>query len=402
MLPLALLLAIDLGTAVLSLFDVHCNGCHAAAVKMGSLNLESMEGIRTGGNHGTIVVPGKPEESRLYLMLVGKAAPAMPMNGKVMPAAQIEMVRTWIAQGAPAPPAKKKKPQIFSLAWHPDGKQLAIGGFREVRLTDAAGLVVATLDGHAEVVRAVAFSADGKLLVAAGGAAGRKGEVRVWDVARRTALKTIAGHSDSIYGVSISPDGKTIATASYDKLIKLWDVETGKEIRTLKDHIDAVYALEFTPDGKRLVSGAADRTIKVWNPETGERLYTMGEPLDGINSIALAPDGKRVAAGGLDKTVRVWALGEKSGELMAAQIAHEDAITRVAFSRDGKFIVSAAADKTIKVFDSRDLTEIRDFDKQSDWVNGLAYSPDGSRIAVGRFDGTFQIYSSNPDKREAQ
>ncbi|MCZ2147414.1 MAG: WD40 repeat domain-containing protein [Bryobacterales bacterium] len=243
----------------------------------------------------------------------------------------------------------KPKAQIFSLAFRPDGKMLALGGYQEVRLTDpASGNVLAALPGEAETVRALAFSADGKRLAAAGGLPARKGEVKIWDVDAKSVAATITGHHGCIYAVAFSPDGKTVATSSYDKLIKLWDASTGKEIRTLKDHIDAVYALAFTPDGKRLVSGAADRTVKVWNPETGERLYTFGEPLDGINAIALDSTGKMVAAGGLDKTVRIWSRGDKGGELRQSLIAHEDAILQLAWSPDGKMIVSASADGVIK------------------------------------------------------
>ena len=130
---------------------------------------------------------------------------------------------------------------IYSLAWQPGGGQIALGGYKEVRIVDAASSrVLATLPDHADAVRAVAFSRDGKLLAAAGGLPARKGEVKIWDVAARTVSATITGHSDCIYAAAFSPDGATLATASYDKLIKLWDVHSGKEIRTLRDHIDAV------------------------------------------------------------------------------------------------------------------------------------------------------------------
>ena len=377
------------------MFEKSCYGCHAAGVKMGSLDLETWDGVKRGGNNGTIVVPGKPRESRLLTMLMGEAAPAMPMDGKVLPAAQIEAVRRWIAEGAePGTVASAPlTPRIYSMALR-GARQVVVGRFKTIEVLDVdSKKSVAIGAGHAEVVRAVAVSRDGAFVAAAGGVPGRKGEVKLWDA--REGLKlvsTIVGHSDSIYAVAFSPDGKVLATASYDKLIKLWDVGTGQEIRTLKDHIDAVYALVFTPDGRRLISGGADRTVKIWNPVTGERLYTLSEPTDGLNTLVLSPDGKTLAAAGMDKQIRLWRLGEKGGELLHSQIAHEDQVLRLAWSADGKTIASASADKTIKWFQAADLTEIKTVAGQTDWVYGLEFMPDGA-LAAGRFDGSFTLYA---------
>ena len=303
---------------VSAIFAARCYGCHAAAVKMGSLNLQTWDGFEEGGTHGKIVVPGKSAESRLYLLITAKEMPSMPMDGSKLSPEQIETIRAWIDAGAvgggasaaaPATASLPKiepkipvKPQIFDLAYSPDGKILALAGYEEVRLVDPASKQeLASLKGSAGTVRAIAFSHDGKLLAAAGGLPARSGEVLIWDVEQRKLLHSIHGHSDCIYGVAFSPDGKSIATASYDKFVKLFDIATEKEIRTYKDHIDAVYAVEFTPDGKRLVSGSADRTIKIWDVATGERLYTLSEPQDGINTLAIDPTGKLVAAAGLTR-----------------------------------------------------------------------------------------------------
>src|SRR5215510_8435132 len=86
------------------IFAANCIGCHAANVKMGSLDLDTMEGIRAGGNHGVILVPGNSAESRLYLMVAGKASPAMPLSGKSLAAGEIETIRKWIDAGAKAGP----------------------------------------------------------------------------------------------------------------------------------------------------------------------------------------------------------------------------------------------------------------------------------------------------------
>ncbi len=413
---------------VAPIFAANCAGCHGANVRMGSLSLDTYEGVEKGGNHGKIIEPGKSAESRLYLMIAGKLAPAMPLSGKPLAEGDIELIGKWIDAGAKPPtpeeakeiaarlaqpvipdikPKTSVKPQIGALAYRPDGKLLALGTYKEVRLTDpATGSTLATLTGHAEAIRALAFSPDGKLLAAAGGLPARSGEVKIWDVEARKELRTIKGHTDCIYAVAFSPDGKSVATSSYDKLIKLWNVETGQEIRTLKDHIDAIYALAFTPDGQRLISGAADRTVKVWDVATGDRLYTMSEPQDGLNTIALDPTGKFVAAGGLDKTIRVWSLGPKSGTLVNSLIAHEDAILKLAYSPDGKLLASSGADRTIKIFKADDLTEIKTLDHQPDWVMSLEFSPDGKTFAAGRYDGSLEIYNvgqlSNAPARQAR
>jgi WD40 repeat protein len=397
---------------VAPIFADYCAGCHASALKMGSLDLDSYEGVQHGGHDGAVVVPGHSGESLLYLRITGKATPAMPLNGKSLAESDIETIRRWIDAGAkpPAPgeavarsapvipdiqPRAPVKPLIGALAFAPNGKVLALGSYKEVRLIEpGTGKPVATLPGEADVVRALAFSPDGKFLAAAGGLPARWGEVRIWDVAQRAERGVIHGHADCIYAVAFAPDGKALATASYDKLIKLWDAASGQEIRTLKDHIDAVYALAFTPDGRRLVSASADRGVKVWDVASGERLYTLSDATDGLYTLALDPAGQRVAGGGLDRTIRIWSLGEHAGTLENSLIAHEDAILRLAWSPDGRYLVSAGADKQVKIFKADDLTLLKTWD-QPDWVLALAFAPDDKSFAVGRFDGSHEIYGTD-------
>ena len=134
--------------------------------------------------------------------------------------------------------------------------------------------------------------------------------------------------------------------------------------------------------------------MKVWDAASGERLYTMSEPTDGLNSVAVDPTGRLVAAGGLDKSIRIWEMGERSAKLRTSLIAHEDALLQLAFSPDGKLLLSTAADRTLKVFLAADLSEVRTYPKQPDWVLSIAFSPDGKRFACGRFDGSLAFYDT--------
>lgn len=394
------------------LLDKRCGGCHGGEAKMGEFSIADYAAVKRGGNHGPGFVAGQPDESPLYTYVIGKAYPKMPMDGTTLSDGEIALLKTWIEAGAPGPaagtevtakpaaiphiaPRSKPVPQIFAMAWQPGSKTVALARYREVSLADAAtGKTVETLAGHADTVRNVAFSADGKWLASAGGACAKAGEVRIWNVETKQPGPTITGHNDCVYGLAFSPDGKLIATSSYDKLIKLWDAATGKEVRTLKDHIDAVYALAFTPDGKRLVSGSADRGVKIWDVASGQRLYTFSDALDAINTIAVDPTGKFVAAGGVDKSIRIWRMDENGGEIVHSLMAHEDAILKLVWSPDGKTIVSTSADKSVKVLRADDLTELRRLAGQPDWIFGVAFSPDGKQLALARMDGSYAIHQT--------
>jgi len=395
-----------------SIFQTKCLACHSSATKMGGLVLESYQALGNGGAHGPAVVAGKSDESRMVLMLEGKILPRMPFGLEPLPAEEIAAIKAWINAGANGPPlgaslttASSKvvipeiKPSVpvvspvGSIAFSPDGKFLAVGGYKDVQLMDAAsGKAVATLSGHADVVRALAFTPDGTKLAAAGGLPARSGEIKVWDVQTHKLLETMTGHKDCIYSIAISPDGKLLASGSYDKLILLWDLTSGKQLRTLKDHIDAVFSVAFSPDGKRLASGAQDRSVKIWDATSGQRLFTLSEPLDGVLAVAFRPSGTQLAAGGYDKVIRTWDLTDKGGALAQSMIAHEDTILQLTYSPNGKTLISTSADRTIRFWDAETLTSLRALDKQPDWVQAMSVSPDGKWLAAGRYDGSVSVY----------
>ena len=401
----------NFNTQVAPILQKNCLACHSSAAKMGGLVMENFDALMKGGAHGAAILPGKADQSRLIEMLEGKIQPRMPFGGDPLPAADIATLKAWVESGAlgPAPGETSKalaplpipdiKPQVSvvspvaSLKFSPDGKLLAVGGYQEVRLFDSAtGKPVATLSGHADYVRSIAFSPDGKLLAAAGGPPQRGGEIKIWDVETRKPLKTLNGHKDCIYSVAWSPDGKLLASGSYDKMVKLWDAATGQELKNLQDHIDAVFAVAFSPDGKHLASGSQDRSVKIWDIASGQRLYTLSDASDGLTGIAYSPSGKQIAAAGYDKTIYIWEVGDTEGKLVRSLIADEDSILSLAWTPDAKTLITSSSDGSIRFRDASTLDPIRVIDHQSEWVEALAVSPDGTRLAAGRFNGTLSLY----------
>ncbi len=153
----------------------------------------------------------------------------------------------------------------------------------------------------AKLLFSMAFSPDGKQLASAGA----DGTVKVWDAATGQETRTLYGHTGFVYSVAFSPDGQRLASASLDKTVKVCDVATGRETRSLTGHTANVEGVAFSPNSKRLVSAGADQTVKIWDAATGQETLSL-KTTGGATSVAFSPDGWRIAAGARSQTVTVW------------------------------------------------------------------------------------------------
>ncbi|MFN7648388.1 MAG: c-type cytochrome domain-containing protein, partial [Acidobacteriota bacterium] len=89
-----------------------CYGCHSSKMKapMGELRLDTKAGLQRGGVNGTVVVAGKPAQSRLLqAMTYEDTHLQMPPSGK-LPETVIADFRQWIASGADDPRAEDSQP----------------------------------------------------------------------------------------------------------------------------------------------------------------------------------------------------------------------------------------------------------------------------------------------------
>ena len=394
-----------------------CAGCHNDREAKHGLNLATFALLKKGGKDEgpSILEPGDPDASGLIASIRPDATVRMPYKKEPLGAAEIKTLERWVAQGAKFDGPSETETKLASLvdplgnlpevavrvpasepvaavAFSPDGATLAAAQGRAVLLYDAEkGSLLTTLAEHPGPVTALAITPDGKTLIAAGGRPGMFGAVTFWDLDKKVRRADLRGHADAILGAALSPDGKTLATASYDRLVKLWDVAAAREVRTLKEHTDAVHAVAFAPDGTRLASAAADRTAKVWDVATGRRLVTLPDSTAELYAVAFAPDGKTVLAGGVDRSIRAWELADSTATLVRSAFAHDRAILRLAASPDGKTLYSSGEDKGIKAWNLADLKPLAALPAQPDWPLALAVDPKGSRLAVGRYDGSLAL-----------
>jgi WD40 repeat protein len=254
------------------------------------------------------------------------------------------------ADGKPVPGAAHLS-LVESLAFSPDGKTLASGGFREVILWDVpGGQIKRRLSGFADRVVALAFSPDGKYLATGGGAPTEDGEIKLFDPADGRLVTDIKnGHSDTVFGVSFSPDGGMLATGAADKFVKVFEVPGGKLLKAFEGHTNHVLDVGWKGDGKFIASAGADNDVKVWDFEKGEQSRTIK--------------------------------------------GHAKQVTRLVFIGKTPQVLTCSGDQTARVWNVDNGGNVRQFGGGTDFLYAAGVSPDGAVVAVGGEEGVVRLYN---------
>jgi WD40 repeat protein len=346
-------------------------------------------------------------------------------------------VKVWDARtGAELLALKGPGGPAADLAFSPDSSRLTCAGWDgTLRVWDArgGGEVLSIKNGPA--VGGV-FSPDGGRLAGAG-QRDLTGDVCVWDARTGEELLSLKGHNGPVRGLAFSPDGSRLASDGMDGAVKVWDVRAGAEGLALRGHALPAGCVAFSPDGQRLASGGGLRGIgavldkpgevKVWDARTGAEVLSLRGHAGSVQSVAFSPDGSYLASGGgalnsprpppaprapgrpapavvprlpvgggapgKPGEVKLW--DARTGIEIRSFQGHTNAVTGVAFSPDGGRLASASYDKTVKVWDVRTGGQLLSFDKHNGPVISVAFSLDGNRLAsVGGGDGALMVWDA--------
>ncbi len=306
---------------------------------------------------------------------------------------------------------------ICSLAYSPDGRQLASGGADKiVCVWDlAARQSSATLKGHRTYAHAVAFSPDGRLLASTGGDLylrdPKSGAVAV---ARQEGGRPTAG-------LAMSPDGRLLVTVGRRMGgantpiagdVKFWDAagaitalssgENGPRRRRAFEiqpagaaHREGVLAefmdrqklgawnIALDPTGQLLAIGTDNGGVLLWDMGAAQPRSQLRATAS-VRSLAYSEDG-RLLAGTEASRVRIWDV--HSGELIAVLKGHEKQVWSVAFSpgstRTRGRLVSGSQDGTVRIWDVESARERAVFSWPLGPVRAVAVAPDGMTAAAG-------------------
>ena len=392
--------------------------------------------VKTRRNIGTLV-----EDAQVRY---GIRALTFSPDGTRLASASRTQIKLWdIETRAEIMTLKGHTDRIESVAFSPDGQLLASGATDDtVKLWNietggniakrfkrfAARRQIATLRGNMSGVESVAFSPDGTIL-----AVGSVGRVNLWDVETKQHIETLGGGEDEglsfVNAVRFSPDGTVLASASSDSLVRLWAVSGrsseglnasssqatgsfGVPIVTLHGHEGGVYAVAFSPDGTMLASASSgggstksrrsslfadpawNRSVKLWaltptpasegEPKPYQQVATLPEHTGEIRAVWFSLDGTTIASESGDK-IRLWDV--ETGQYI-------DTLPKYTNPGNPKVFIAWDDDTPVQIRETATERTIATLEAHTGKVSGIAYSPDGTTLALGSKDGTVRLWAA--------
>ncbi len=241
----------------------------------------------------------------------------------------------------------------------------------------------------------IAYSPDGELLAIA-----HAGGIRIYNTSGYREVAFLTGNTADVTSVAFSPTGGTLASGSTDNIVRLWNPLTGQHKQTLTGHAYWVLSVSFSPDGLTLASGSDGERdggsifgaeIRLWDTATGACKRTLTAQ-GSVTCVAFSPDEGTLAGGEgwPEHVVRLW--DAATGVQKYALSGHTDWVEGVAFSPDGARLASASGDATIRLWDTATGTHAQTFTGHSGGVNSVAFSPDGRTLASGGVDKSIRLW----------
>ncbi|MEZ5943570.1 MAG: c-type cytochrome domain-containing protein [Planctomycetaceae bacterium] len=428
---------VDFYRDVYPILEAKCLACHNAAVKEGDLILESVEALLKGGASGEGAIPGKPDESYVYLVASRRDEPAMPplpnkVQAKPLTSREVGILKLWIEQGAKAgerpevagslnwQPVPESFKAVYSLALSGDRRFVAAGrgnrifvydlaaGSEVGRLTDPALLPIQR-DGkplygpgvaQRDFVHSLAFSPDGKLL-----ASGGYRTIRLWERQMPQAVIQwkLEGPAKS---VAVNKDGTWAGTVLESGKVQLWNLVNGQPGLALEVGEAVIDALAFAPDGETVLTGANDGTIRTWKIADGQAVAILKTPQP-VASLAVRPaDPPVVIAGHGDNVIRLWAWPTLAAIEAEAEppkpIREIGGLGKPAISLKvldaGNEVLSASQDGTVRIWNLDNGSQAFSQNLGAP-VTGAAVSSDGQWIAGGAENNLARTWTRNNQQK---
>ena len=210
-----------------------------------------------------------------------------------------------------------------------------------------------------------------------------------------------------------SPDGREIVTANSDGTVDVFSTQTGRLLRSIRASRSGIFSAVYNPRGDRILTASSDGTAEVFDAQNGKRLLPHLIRRDQtsyyVRSAAYSPDGSVIAAthdGSQKGYINLWtSSGRSMGQPI--EVSHITTglnyVNDVAFSPDGTEIATASGDGTVNLFSRATglpvMSPLVPGDNAT--ANTVAFSPDGKSLVVAYQDGRVVDWEVSSGRRAA-
>jgi WD40 repeat protein len=293
------------------------------------------------------------------------------------------------------------------LAWADAKTLLAAAGPAVLVIDPSTGKTTRSLEPHGKGVVAMALTRDGKTLATASDE--RSLLLRDWKADRVVAK--CEGEVGEVGHVAFSPDGKQVLAAS-GNAARLWDTDTGKRLRELSPGPFHLSSVGFM--GGDVVTGGYDGGVRVWGEGAGKpRMCVRGT--GGVDGVTHSPGGNLLAAWGYSRSVAIYDINavppdaKTAGRLkeLLARLDDDSYEAREAASRalralgfvaekDLRQAVQSSPSAEVRirarVLHQALFSEPRHMKGHTGRVRDAAFSGDGKTLASCSDDGTVRLW----------
>lgn len=306
-------------------------------------------------------------------------------------------VRVWSVESTSLDILRGHTNGVFSVYWSPDSRFIVSGSDDETVRVWAPLMSTSSsnLLGHSDRTDALSWSGDGSVLVSASW----DGHLGLWDSVTGRMLKACSGHTGRVRCVSVSACGDRIASGAEDCTVRVWDIE-GVCRSVLSGHTKSVLTVHWGGnEGQYILSGAADSTVRCWSVSTGESVWTLSEQ-DGrgeVNSVSWSSDSTLVAVGRRHPVVQVWdisAIDQGAAAECTLLEGHTAACVYAVVWRPaaGRLLASGGEDECVILWDVETKKKVATVVGFSGWVKCLDWTPCGTKLATGSYDGKVRVW----------
>jgi WD40 repeat protein len=288
---------------------------------------------------------------------------------------------------------------VFSLAFSPDGQELAVAGrsgslnlwsLGEPQPAPAPAPLHTTWRLYS-----VKYSNDGKYLATGGG----EGVVKILDRASGqlyAAFTPPGSNKMFIHRLAFSPDSKYLAVGMGDGRVFLYDLGLKKATATRFERSGDVWSLAWAPNSTLLAFGGKDGSVTIWDTskdasERPEQIPNFSNST--VDGLVWSPDGRYIYAGGQGKQIIKWDTVEKK-VVVRSRRENTPSIFDLAIDKNGTTLISGNGSTLapVTLWDTTSLSPVGFPGHHKNWSRAVAFDPTGKYLVSGGDDAAVFLW----------